>query len=142
MPTKTSTVTIRVAKAKVWEALTKPALVKQWQYGADLVTDWKPGSKISFRVEWPGGKFEQWGKVIEFRPPDYVSYSLFAPQPGLEDRPENYFEMRYQLVEQNGVTVVSIIQNDSRPAAGTTAADSSDGENDILKALKAVAEGL
>jgi uncharacterized protein YndB with AHSA1/START domain len=142
MHTTTSKVTISAAKEKVWAALTKPELIKQWQYGSDLSTTWQPGTPISFLVEWPGGKFEQWGKVIEFRPSDYLSYSLFAPRPGLEDRPENYFEMRYHLAEQAGATVVTIIQNDPRPAAAGEAATDGGGENAILQALKTVAEAL
>jgi hypothetical protein len=80
---------------------------------------------------------------VATRDADYLSYSLFAPRPGLEDRPENYFEMRYQLAEQAGATVVTIIQNDPRPpAAGEAASDGSRGENAILQGLKTVAEAL
>src|SRR5216683_1166293 len=47
-----STVVIKAPVQKVWDALTMPEFVKQWQYGSDLITDWKPGSDIRFRTEW------------------------------------------------------------------------------------------
>lgn len=36
-----STILLNASTENVWNALTKPALVKQWQYGSDLITDWK-----------------------------------------------------------------------------------------------------
>ena len=79
------------------DTLTKPALVKLWQYGSDLITNWEVGSIIRFRTEWEGKVFEQWGEVLEVKPPELLKYSLFAPRPGLEDKPENYFIMSYVL---------------------------------------------
>jgi len=36
-------VTITAPAAAVWDALTKPELVKQYLHGANLATDWKVG---------------------------------------------------------------------------------------------------
>jgi hypothetical protein len=74
---------------RVWDAVTKPEWVKQWQYGSDLITDWHIGSEIRFRTKWEGNVYEQWGTVLEFAPYHSLRYSLFAPRPGLEDTPEN-----------------------------------------------------
>jgi len=63
-----STILIKAPVQKVWDALTKPELVKLWQYGSDLITDWKVGNDIRFRTEWEDKVFEQWGKVLEVRP--------------------------------------------------------------------------
>ena len=126
----------------VWETLTAPALVKRWQYGSDLVTDWAVGSPIRFTVQWAGGLFEQWGTVLEFDRPRRLSYSLFAPRPDLADVPENYFTMTYLLTSlDGGGTRVSITQHDPRPGAGDAAADG-DAENPVLIELRSVAETL
>ena len=67
-----------------------------------------------------------------------IKYSLFAPQPGLEDKPENYFIMKYVLKdENNGYTRLDIIQEDNRPNATT---EDNKGENPVLKALKLLVE--
>lgn len=101
MATNVSTIFLSAPIEKVWNVLTKPELVKQWQYGSDLITDWKIGNEIRFRNEWEGQVFEQWGTVLEVSPNQKIKYSLFFPRPELEDKPENYFIMSYVLSEEN-----------------------------------------
>ncbi|MGZ7442063.1 SRPBCC family protein [Paenibacillus sp. TH7-28] len=139
MSTQVSRIMIQAPAGKVWNALTKPDLVKKWQYGADLITDWKVGGEIRFRNEWDGNVFEQWGKVLEVEPYRLIRYSLFAPQPGLEDKPENYFVMSYILSEEGGGTLLKIEQQDNRPGAEDEPSQE-EGENAVLAMLKAVAE--
>ena len=129
---------IKAPVQKVWDALTMPELVKQWQYGSDLITDWKPGSEIRFRTEWEGKVFEQWGKILEVTPHQIIKYSLFAPRPGLEDKSENYFIMIYSLDEKEGYTSLEIIQEDHRP--GAKQEEPQGEENPILNALKSLIE--
>ena len=117
MATNISRITINATPEKVWHTLTNADDVKLWQYGSELQTNWKVGSKIKFVTEWEGKTFEQWGIVLEFRPNHKLRYSLFAPRPDLEDKPENYFEMIYSLTENNDKTLLEIIQEDNRPKA-------------------------
>ena len=133
-----STIRINASKQKVWDTITKAELVKLWQYGSDLLTTWEPGSVIKFRTEWDGKVFEQWGKVLEVKPIEKIKYSLFAPRPGLDDKPENYFIMSYILTEENGKTKLEIIQEDNRPNAVQEAPQGE--ENPVLKSLKELAE--
>lgn len=138
MPTNISTLYINAPIQKVWETVTKPASVKLWQYGSDLQTSWEAGSDIRFTTAWGDKAFEQWGKVLAYQPNALVKYSLFAPRPELEDRPENYFIMSYVLTEENGQTKLEILQEDNRPGA---VQESPQGEeNPVLKALKELAE--
>ena len=139
MATNISTIRIDATKEKVWETLTKPESVKLWQYGSELITNWKAGSDIRFRTEWEGKVFEQWGKIIEFQPIELLKYSLFAPRPDLEDKLENYFIMTYRLTTETGQTKLEIIQEDNRPHA--VQEELQGEENPILQALKKVAEG-
>jgi uncharacterized protein YndB with AHSA1/START domain len=87
--TSDSTVKILAPASKVWLALTVPDLVKQWQYGSDLLTTWEPGTPIVFRNEWNGQVFEQKGTVLEFVPGSRLKYSLFVPRPDLQDIPDD-----------------------------------------------------
>ena len=138
MATNISTIKINASRQKVWDTITKAELVKLWQYGSDLLTSWEIGSDIKFRTEWDGKVFEQWGKVLEVRPNELVKYSLFAPTPDLEDKPENYFIMTYVLTQQDGQTKLEIIQEDSRPTA--VQEERQGEENQVLKTLKELAE--
>jgi uncharacterized protein YndB with AHSA1/START domain len=136
MVTNISTIKINASIQKVWDTITKPELVKRWQYGSDLLTTWEIGSDIKFITEWEGKLFEQWGKVLEVRPNELVKYSLFAPD--LEDKPENYFIMSYVLTQQDGQTQLEIIQEDNRPNAVQEKPQGE--ENQVLKSLKELAE--
>ncbi len=138
MATNISTIRLNTSKGRVWETLTNPELVKRWQYGSDLITNWEVGSDIKFSTEWQGKVFEQWGKVLEFRPPELLRYSLFAPRPGLEDKAENYFIMTYVLTTENEQTRLEIIQEDDRPNAKQE--EPQGEENAVLQLLKKVAE--
>lgn len=117
MVTNISTIRINASIQKVWETLTQPELVKQRQYGSDLITTWSVGSDIRFKTEWQGKIFEQWGKILQIKPGELTKYSLFAPRPDLEDKAENYFIMSYVLTGENGYTKLYIIQEDNRPGS-------------------------
>jgi len=138
--TSNSVVRILAPANKVWRALTAPELVKQWQYGSDLRTTWEPGTPIVFRNEWNGQVFEQKGTVLEFQPGSRLKYSLFFPQPGVQDIPENYFFMTYELTESGGgVTSVLFCQEDPRPSTRNASSGGEDGP-DVLSLLKELVE--
>lgn len=138
MATNISRLSINATPQKVWDVLTKPEFVKLWQYGSDLQTSWEVGSSIRFVTKWEENVFEQWGTVLEFNPTEQLRYSLFAPRPGLEDKPENYFEMIYSLSEQDGQTQLKITQADHRAHAVQEGEQGE--ENPVLKTLKDIAE--
>ncbi len=138
MARNVSKININATPEKVWETLTIPAFVKLWQYGSDLQTTWEVGSSIRFITEWDGKTFEQWGKVLEYKQNEKLRYSLFAPRPGLEDKPENYFEMIYSLTAEKGQTKLEIIHVDNR--ANAIQQEEQGEENAILKMLKQIAE--
>jgi uncharacterized protein YndB with AHSA1/START domain len=140
MPINISTINIKAPIKNVWDAITKPELVKQWQYGSDLITDWKVGSNIRFSTEWQGKIFEQWGKILDVQPNRIIKYSLFAPRPGLADKPENYFVMSYVLTDENKHIKLEIMQEDNRP--GAVQEDPQGEENPLLAALKTLAESM
>jgi len=138
MATNISSITINASTEKVWDMITKPEYVKRWQFGSQLITTWEIGSDIKFKTEWEGVIYEQWGKVLLVKPNELVKYSLFAPAPGREDIPENYFIMSYVLTADKGQTILNIIQEDNRPGA---VQEEPQGEgNPVLNLLKQLAE--
>jgi uncharacterized protein YndB with AHSA1/START domain len=136
--TSNSTVKILAPAKKVWQALTSPALVKQWQYGSDLLTTWEVGTPIVFRNEWNGQVFEQTGTVLEFSPVSRLKYSLFVPRPDLQDIPEHHFFMIYELAESDRTTSLLVRQEDPRPSLPD---ESGGGDGpDVLSILKELVE--
>jgi uncharacterized protein YndB with AHSA1/START domain len=136
-----SDVHIEAPREAVWRVLTEPDYVKQWQYGSVLETDWTIGSPIRFTSTWDGQTFEQWGTVLAVASPSELRYSLFAPRPELEDKPENYFTMTYSLRVDAAGTALVITQEDPREEGPAPEAGDS-GDNPVLAALKGLAESV
>ncbi|HXN57096.1 MAG TPA: SRPBCC domain-containing protein, partial [Candidatus Angelobacter sp.] len=54
-------ITINGSVDAVWDALTKPELVKQYLHGTNMKTDWKVGSPITWSGEWKGKPYQDKG---------------------------------------------------------------------------------
>jgi uncharacterized protein YndB with AHSA1/START domain len=133
-----SSVDINAPRSAVWAAVTEPAEIKEWFFGTNLVTDWKPGSPIFFRGEWEGKEYEDKGEVLEYNPEESLSYTYWSSMGGTEDLPENYQTLRYTLTEGEGQTHLTIDQTD---VASQEAADhSAENWKSVLVALKEYVE--
>lgn len=74
-----STIIINASKQKVWDTITKAELVN---FGNMVATCWQLGKSATCLWNRMEDKvFEQWGKVLEFRPTEILKYSLFALRP-------------------------------------------------------------
>jgi uncharacterized protein YndB with AHSA1/START domain len=62
------TITINAPGSKVWEALTKPDLIKQYLFGTTVTTDWQVGSPIIYEGQWQGKSYQDKGIVFHGRP--------------------------------------------------------------------------
>ena len=136
MAIHTTAIIINAPASKVFEALTQPELVKQWQFGKTVESDWQSGHAIKFIAESEGKVLEQWGTILEIRSNEMLKYNLFTPAPGIEDKKENYNITSYILKNENGQTHIELIQEDNRPFGFVPAT-----LKPILVALKKVVEG-
>jgi uncharacterized protein YndB with AHSA1/START domain len=101
-------ITIAVPMARVWEALTRPELIKQWFFGVDTESDWRAGSPIVHRGEYQGKPYEDKGTILQIEPPRLLVHSHWSPLSGLPDIPENYQQVSWELSEQDGETELTI----------------------------------
>jgi uncharacterized protein YndB with AHSA1/START domain len=104
----------KAPKSKVWAALTKPEIIKQYFFGTNLVTDWKVGHPILWKGEWEGKAYEDKGTVLAFNPENNLKYTYFSSFSGDKDIPENYRRITYELKENNGVTELAIVQENCK----------------------------
>jgi uncharacterized protein YndB with AHSA1/START domain len=130
--------TINAPASKVWEALTKPQLIKQYMFGSDVVTDWKVGSPIIYKGEWQGKPYEDKGMVLQVEPGKKLVSTHWSPLSGVPDSPENYHTLTYALSEHNGHTDVTLTQDNN--ASEGEKAESEQNWNMMLAGLKKVAE--
>jgi uncharacterized protein YndB with AHSA1/START domain len=103
-------VSIHAEAAEVWDALTRPSLIKQYFYGTDTFTDWKEGSPIIFKGEWEGKSYEDKGTILNVEPRKLLRYKYWSALSGAEDKPENYVPVTYALSEGNNKTTLTVTQ--------------------------------
>lgn len=103
-------VSINTSISQVWEALTKPELIKQYFFNADVFSDWKVGSFIVFRGEWEGKSYEHKGTILNVESNKLLRYSYWNSMSGIEDKPENYVNITYELFEEDNKTTLDVTQ--------------------------------
>jgi uncharacterized protein YndB with AHSA1/START domain len=131
-------VTVHATVERVWDALTKPEQIKKYFFGTDTHTDWKPGNPIRFTGEWQGKKYEDKGTILEFRPYRRVRYSYWSSMSGIEDKPENYVVVTYDLTASEDNTLLEIVQENIPDEK--TRKHSEENWNKVLEGLKKMVE--
>jgi uncharacterized protein YndB with AHSA1/START domain len=135
----TAEIEIEAPAQKVWSALTDPEQIKQYMFGSQVVTDWTQGSRIAWKGEYGGRKYEDKGEIVEIKPERRLKVTHFSPLSGREDVPENYHTVLYELEEREGATHVSLTQDNN---ASEEAADHSRANwEKMLAGLKQFIEG-
>ena len=125
--------------SKVWDALTKPELVKQYFFGTEVTSDWKVGSPVTYTGEWEGKKYVDKGKVLEVVPDKLLVSTYWSAFSGLPDAPEHYQTVRYELSAEGGGTRLVVTQDNN-----ATRADADHSEQNwktVLEGMKKMLEG-
>ena len=128
---------IRAPLKKVWDALTVPEIVKQYFFGANQQSSYKPGDAITWDGEFQGQKYRDKGKILDCVPLKKLSYSYFSSWSGKEDKPENYLWVEYELKDmgnQPHLTIMFSSYDEER------AQHSADNWKKIIEDLKKVIE--
>jgi uncharacterized protein YndB with AHSA1/START domain len=90
---------VNASVEKVWEALTTSEIIKEYLFGTETITDWKPGSKIIFQGEWEGKQYQDGGEIIENIPQKKLSYTYWSKFSGVDDTPENHSIITYTVAK-------------------------------------------
>jgi len=105
--------TIDAPAANVWDALVNPATIKKYMFGADVRSDFKEGSPITWKGEWQGKPYEDKGVIQRIEPERRIEYTHFSPLSGVPDKPENYHTVTIELTPQGSQTAVSLSQDNN-----------------------------
>jgi uncharacterized protein YndB with AHSA1/START domain len=133
-----ATIIINAPISKVWNALTKPDLIKQYLFGTEVTTDWKVGSPITYKGEWNGKAYEDKGKVLQIESGKLLVSTFWSSLSGLSDVPENYKTVRYELsVEGRGANLT--ITQDNNDSQEETAHSEQNWQM-VLEAIKKLLE--
>src|SRR5690625_4409186 len=101
-----ASIRIEASPKKVWEAFINPDIIKEYMFGAQVVSDWIKGSSIVWKGEWKGAPYEDKGEILEIIPEKKLRYSHYSPFSGKEDRPENYHIVTVALSKKGKETEV------------------------------------
>ena len=102
---------IEAKLSEVWEALTNPEKIKQYFFGTNTITDWEPGHPIVFKGEWKGKSYEDKGKILEVVMYKRIRYTYWSSMSGMENKPENYVTITYELEAHAGKVMLTITQD-------------------------------
>ena len=135
---KTST-TINAPASKVWNALTKPDLIKQYLFGTQVTTDWQVGSPISYKGIWNGKAYEDKGRVLQMEVGKLLVSTYWSSLSGLPDVPANYKTVRYELNTEGNRTGLTITQDNNE--SQEEASHSEQNWMMVLDGMKKLLEG-
>ena len=99
---------LKASPAEVWDVLTNPEKIALYLFGTQTETDWRIGSSIQFSGEFQGMKYSDKGIVMANVANKLLAYDYWTQFSGLEDIPENYCEVSYQIesVDEGSVKLI------------------------------------
>lgn len=142
-----NSITINAPASEVWDALVNPEQTKKYMFGCETVSDWRPGSALLWKGNYEGNEmvFVK-GKIVEIQPGKFLAYTTIDPNNvSIEDKPENYLTVTYDLKTDNGQTILTVTQGDfSTVAEGekryNEAFNGGEGWNPVLTEIKKLLE--
>lgn len=142
-----STITIQAPAAKVWDTLVNPEQTRKYMFGCEALSDWKVGSPLLWKGTFDGKELVAVkGEVVKIEPERTLAYTTIDPNSTtVEDIPENYLTVTYELTPQNESTVLTVTQGDFATVADgqkryDEVYDGGQGWDPILAEIKKVAE--
>src|SRR5580698_9643791 len=128
-------VVVNVDTSRMWDVLTNPAIIKEYLFGTETITDWKVGNEIAFQGEYNGHKYRDHGVIKEYDLHKRIAYSYWSGFSGLEDKPENYSLVIYD-VESIDATHTKFTWTQKGYPDETRQAHSQGGMTEFLKQIK------
>ena len=96
----------------VWDTLTNPNKTKLFMFNCEAHSDWKIGSDIKWKGNFNGYESGEKGVILELTKNEHLKYTSIDPNFGIEDIPENYLHVTYDLKEVEGKTeLTTTIEN-------------------------------
>jgi uncharacterized protein YndB with AHSA1/START domain len=96
-----------------WNALVNPEIVEKYMLGSQQLSDWRKGSRIVWKKNFNGTKFEDKGEILEITPQKSLKYTHYSPASGRADAPENYQTVSVTLKENAKGTTIELTSDNN-----------------------------
>jgi len=129
---------LKAAPDKVWNALTKPELTKQYFFDCESISDYKVGSAIIFRAL-KGGQETVYvkGFITLSLENKMLAYTCFSPQ--TENEPDKHTLVTMALIPEKDKTRLTITQGSFKEDKDRYE-QTNQGWNFVLEGLKKLVE--
>ncbi len=141
-----SSIHIQADPERVWQALVHPDFTRQYMFGCETVSDWKPGSELLWRGMYEGNPvvFVK-GRILEIDPVKLLRYTVIDPNAAYPDIPENHLRVTYELLPDSTGTLLKVTQDGFETVAEgeqryKDVYNNGAGWDPILKAIKGLLE--
>lgn len=142
-----NSITIHAPAEKVWDALVNPEQTKKYMFGCEAVSDFKPGSPLTWEGTFGGQHMiAVKGHIVAIEAGKLLEYTVIDPNnPGIPDIPENYLTVTYKIEGNGSRSTLSVRQGDYATVADgqkryTDSYNNGEGWNPILVQIKAICE--
>ncbi len=125
--------------SRVWEVLIKPGMISQYFTGAETVTSWRIGSRITFTHIYEGKEFKNKGVILNSEPNKLLRYTYWTGFSNTEDKPENYTTITFDLTEISHKMNLRLTQTNFKNVEWYKALQI--GWDQVLEKMKELAEG-
>lgn len=139
---------INAPATKVWDALVNPEQTKKYMFGCEALSDWQVGSPLLWKGTYEGKEmvFVK-GHIVDIKPERFLAYTVFDPNSSLEDIPQNYLTITYELVSDKVMTRLNVTQGDYSTVGDgekrfQESSNNGEGWNPILLEIKKLVESL
>ena len=104
---------------QVWDLLINPAMTRQYMFGCEVVSNWEIGGPLNWKGTTEDGTEVIYvkGNLLEYEKGKKISSTTFDPNGSMEDIPENYVNLSYEISPQGTGTLLTIQQGDFSKAA-------------------------
>ncbi len=114
----TNQIFIHAPIESVWDTLVNPQKTKIYMFGCETISDWNIGSALLWEGEHEGNKmvFVK-GYILDLQYPNKLIYSVIDPFAKMEDIPQNYLRVTYDLRSIDEHTELTVSQDGFEHAA-------------------------
>jgi uncharacterized protein YndB with AHSA1/START domain len=98
---------------EAWNALVNPEIVEKYMLGSQQLSDWRKGSRIVWKKNFNGTKFEDKGEILEITPQKSLKYTHYSPASGKPDALENYQTVSVTLKKNAKGTTIELTSDNN-----------------------------